>query len=723
MRWFVEISPLGTKAAPSTTLCVEAPQWQPALQKARALRGDNGALANFSIELLDDGFRAIDPMTRLRYVVKRAPDETPLSNGSPPAAAAPAEAAKPADPAPAKAEPAPEPAQKRAMAQTVAYTSKGAAAVHEQPAAAAKADLGQTVAYTSKGSAVVREAAPKADLGQTVAYGSSGAVAVRDAEIAKAEAAKAKVEPVKPEPAKPEPAKPEPARPEPARAEPAKPEPAKLSFVLVASREDDPSEASPLTYREQVLAVAAGTPEEDARGLILDRFAHVRDTLDPSRMGRMINLAVFDHVFQGKPQRRPLVTLTWKDWKGDEPELRFPTRDAESGRTSTPAPITIPPQPAKPEPQAAKPEPQAAKPEPIAPTPAVTRTVPKPAEPTPVATTLSSAKPVTLPRHTPSPEVPVIAAPTPVKIADAAPAPAKVEPAKVEPAKTEPAKPETPSPDSAAETRPIPTIASPSVEEEIAVDTEETEPLALRPAASAPAKVEAPKPAATPQPIVAPAVKSTPPSAPAPIKPAPPAKPKKRLSGDDLITELFEAFGDLHFLRDALEGAEFVLELTMEKLPCEIGLVSLFDMNKREFVIVRQAGGPRSALCARQPERAPLALQAMRKRHAIVVADKDGAARAMDDRFRAVGVELSSLVCAPVELGGRYLGLIEIGNPLDGGAFNEGDGNALTYIGQQFGEFLATHGVIVDPAQIREPRPSNPPPAPPRAGSPPKKSR
>ena len=579
------------------------------------------------------------------------------------------------------------------------------------------------------------------------------------------------------------------------------PEPAKLSFVLVASREDDPSEASPLTYREQVLAVAAGTPEEDARGLILDRFAHVRDTLDPSRMGRMINLAVFDHVFQGKPQRRPLVTLTWKDWKGDEPELRFPARDAESGRTSTPAPITIPPPPAKPqaakpepqaakpeplaakpepqaakpepqaakpepqaakpEPQAAKPEPQAAKPEPlaakpepqaakpeplaakpeplaakpepIAPTPAVARTVPKPADPTPVATTLSSAKPVTLPRHTPSPEVPVIAAPTPVKIADAAPAPAKVETAKNETAKNEtaknetakpePAKPETPSPDSAAETRPIPTIASPSVEEEIAVDTEETEPLALRPAASAPAKVEAPKPAATPQPIIAPAAKSTPPPAPAPIKPAPPAKPKKRLSGDDLITELFEAFGDLHFLRDALEGAEFVLELTMEKLPCEIGLVSLFDMNKREFVIVRQAGGPRSALCARQPERAPLALQAMRKRHAIVVADKDGAARAMDDRFRAVGVELSSLVCAPVELGGRYLGLIEIGNPLEGGAFNEGDGNALTYIGQQFGEFLATHGVIVDPAQIREPRPSNPPPAPRSAGSPPKKSR
>src|SRR5262245_57250802 len=117
MRWFVEISPL--KAGPSTTLCVDAPQWQPALQKARALRGDNGALSNFSIELLEDGFKAIDPMTRLRYMVKRAPDDAQLSNGAPPAAEV-------AAPAPA---PAPEPERRRPAAQTVAFSSPGAAHV------------------------------------------------------------------------------------------------------------------------------------------------------------------------------------------------------------------------------------------------------------------------------------------------------------------------------------------------------------------------------------------------------------------------------------------------------------------------------------------------------------------------------------------------------------------------------------------------------------------
>src|SRR5215468_6706794 len=84
MRWFVEISPLGGKSGEETTLCVEAPQWQPALQKARAIRGDNGALTNFSIELLDDGYRAIDPGTRLRYVVRRAPDDAQVTSERPP---------------------------------------------------------------------------------------------------------------------------------------------------------------------------------------------------------------------------------------------------------------------------------------------------------------------------------------------------------------------------------------------------------------------------------------------------------------------------------------------------------------------------------------------------------------------------------------------------------------------------------------------------------------
>src|SRR6188472_2202683 len=78
MRWFVEVASSTQKEAPEQWV-VEATQWQPALQAARTLRGEAGEMVGFSIELLEDGFRAIDPATFVRYVVRRAPDGTPIS--------------------------------------------------------------------------------------------------------------------------------------------------------------------------------------------------------------------------------------------------------------------------------------------------------------------------------------------------------------------------------------------------------------------------------------------------------------------------------------------------------------------------------------------------------------------------------------------------------------------------------------------------------------------
>ncbi|MBL8744028.1 MAG: hypothetical protein JNK04_23135, partial [Myxococcales bacterium] len=78
MRWYVDISTIGPDK-PTHRHCVEAEQWQKALQAVRAQRGDEAPFGNFSIELLDDGYRAIDPATRTRYVVQRAPDDADLT--------------------------------------------------------------------------------------------------------------------------------------------------------------------------------------------------------------------------------------------------------------------------------------------------------------------------------------------------------------------------------------------------------------------------------------------------------------------------------------------------------------------------------------------------------------------------------------------------------------------------------------------------------------------
>src|SRR5690349_20531841 len=79
-RWFVEVSPVDADTL-KERYCVEAIQWQQALQQARKLRSDRGPLSRFSIELLDVGYRATDPASRIRYTVSKAPGDAPLTAG------------------------------------------------------------------------------------------------------------------------------------------------------------------------------------------------------------------------------------------------------------------------------------------------------------------------------------------------------------------------------------------------------------------------------------------------------------------------------------------------------------------------------------------------------------------------------------------------------------------------------------------------------------------
>src|SRR5688500_14906578 len=130
MRWFVEVSRVGENSS-DEKYCVEAKQWQAALQEARKLRGDSGPLSKFSIELLDDGYRAVDPKQKLRYVVAKAPQDAELS-------AAPPEVALRADAHPlngqAAAAPSIAPAPSTSVAPSVLPTAPGAPSVVAAPA-------------------------------------------------------------------------------------------------------------------------------------------------------------------------------------------------------------------------------------------------------------------------------------------------------------------------------------------------------------------------------------------------------------------------------------------------------------------------------------------------------------------------------------------------------------------------------------------------------------
>jgi GAF domain-containing protein len=127
----------------------------------------------------------------------------------------------------------------------------------------------------------------------------------------------------------------------------------------------------------------------------------------------------------------------------------------------------------------------------------------------------------------------------------------------------------------------------------------------------------------------------------------------------------------------------------------------LYDIDRREFVVTGTRGETaRPLLLKRYTESDSMLSAAMRKRRALVITDvaQNDDARALD-RYVAMG-GARSVIVAPVMQAGRFLGAIELLNPLDGQPFTESDGNAVMYIAEQFAEFVAARGVVTDPERI-----------------------
>jgi hypothetical protein len=172
-----------------------------------------------------------------------------------------------------------------------------------------------------------------------------------------------------------------------------------------------------------------------------------------------------------------------------------------------------------------------------------------------------------------------------------------------------------------------------------------------------------------------------------------PTLARRRAPGEDLIGDLFERMHDLNFMADIVSGADFVLNVLYDLIPCEAMLVHVFDLGRREFVVVR-AHGPsyKEALLFRTPDSDPLVLAVMRQRSIV----SNGASPLRSGAFARQGVQLQQVLSGGARLGGRYLGFIELANPLGGTPFHQGEANALEYVCEQFAEFVASRPVVLD---------------------------
>jgi hypothetical protein len=606
MRWLVEVKTLGKTETES--LHVDGESWQKALEAARQQRGEFAPMSGFSIELSDEGARAVDSMSRLRYDVRRAPDDAPaVDTGSPVGdpSSTPAPVSDVSSEAPriqfeATAQP-PRPSSQAPRASKRPSLSPSAAAAVLGPAAAGAARPASTPAIPA-----AAEAMP------VVAPGTLA--------------------------------------PAPSRTDFGLAVPSQVIF----KREEDATDALPLTYREYVFLVPSGTGEKAAEALLLTQLDFVRASLERVSPGKLVNLGVFDAAFHGKPTVPPLSTLTWKDWRGD-PIVEFPRRPGYTRRASAPpadVALRIPSTPGADPPSPARVTAAA----PLQPVAVPEVAVGAPAAPVAVAMPLV-AGPSTPPASVAQPVASVEPAP-PVVVA--APVPARAEPV---------------------------AVATPVVSREPAPPVVVSAPVA---AVVTPA----------PPPLEAPVTGAVAASSPTSAARVPTPKSLPRVPREDLITDLFESMHELHFLRDAVEGGDFCLALAMDKIPSQAGIVHLYDIDRREFLVTSTRGAAASALLLRRHAEGDAILSsAMGKRRAIVLADASRSGAAALDRYATLG-GARSLIVAPVILSGRFLGAIELLNPVDGQPYTEAEGNAMTYIAEQFAEFVASHGIVTDPKRI-----------------------
>ena len=665
MRWFVEVSGIGDSSA-SEKLCIEAKQWQSALQEARRLRGDPGPLSKFSIEVLDEGYRAVNSALKTRYLVRPAPSDAPLTEG--------ARERLTTHPPPAE----------------VGESLLGAAKSSAAPALEDTAGVSPPVAASS-------------GPGAPSTPSSSGPESTPESQV-------------------------------------------------IRQRTDEPTAENPILYYEAAYAVRPGVTRAQAERALLHRFQKVCAEIDRKPAKKFVQLAIFDHQYAKRPVRSPLATLTWKDWRG-APVLAFPAfgEKAASGSMAPPPdwdkssgvavsmPVTAPEQSAPgASTPASVPPPKPLSVPPSTPAVQVIRSVPVGEAVSAVAPQIPKAAPLPAilepsdPEPAPKPSVtaePVESLPEPASISAVADERKPVTPESVVPSQpgaeasaataaeqrqTIPA-PEAISTAPAPAPAPEPVLTPPAEERASAKVTiapaaeEPTQPGVVSKAgdetpAEAPVSRRNGAPSSKPGKSKSGKSKSGAKSSPTKSSPTKSRPGTRRSAGDDLIGDLFEQMHELHFMRDIASGSEFVLSVLREVLPSEAILVHVFDINSRNFVVVRAYPAVRDALLLRTSDADPVVREVMRRPTSLRFKDVAADGRFTSEIWNVLGVTPRVAMCGAVRQGGRYLGLIQLANPLGGTPFHDTEANALDYVCQQFAEFVANRPIVLEADTIFPPQ-------------------
>jgi hypothetical protein len=169
----------------------------------------------------------------------------------------------------------------------------------------------------------------------------------------------------------------------------------------------------------------------------------------------------------------------------------------------------------------------------------------------------------------------------------------------------------------------------------------------------------------------------------------------QRQETEDILADIFLRVVDLSSKKDIEEAMEFVLDLVMEKVPCEAGSVLRADGATGDLSFVA-ARGPKAKEILKAniivPAGTGIAGFCAAEGVSVAVSDVEKDPRFYAEVGEKVDYETKSLLCAPMMTHGRSFGCLQLINRKQGPAFAEHEVGVLSYIAHQAALYLNDRG-------------------------------
>jgi hypothetical protein len=438
---------------------------------------------------------------------------------------------------------------------------------------------------------------------------------------------------------------------------------------LLFERLHEPSDESPILYRERAYLVDALQSDDDLEEHLEAELSRIRRDWRHRDASQFVQLALYDHRFEGEPSFPPVATLSWKDWQG---RSEIWVRGVRRSTLPPGIPLdSIPP-------------------------------VPRPGRPTAAERrAIEHARPSTPPDDL---DLPVFE-------------PSEEELQALDDVEDPLSEQDDPdfddiTPVSALEDTPASAeqvanaLRSDEQRSDEQRDDEQRDDEDSHDRAAVDETSDSDRGDAAPD--SGPAWQSPDRSGefPIPVQDELPTAPSSQrvLASEELIGLLFERLNELAYVATLGAGADCLLAGLAETIPFDGALIHVIDVEAEEFVVMRGFGADqREVIGRRTPGPDTHLFECLRRKATLELGQSDiSKSRAT---WQALGVLPRHVIASPVHRLNQPIGVIELCRTTAKGPFSSGQISALEYACEQFAEFAAERPMELARASLYPPAP------------------